>query len=653
MKYISRKFAEMSVYLERWQQARNLLQAHCFFWCLGNRLQKSLHGLLRSLLFQLLEGTIDQIQHFLTPQRWADAYTEGVDSISWTNDELIEILKTLATEQQYNVCMFLLIDGLDEFEGTDEQRQQLIDFLKDFAKFENVKICASSRQWNIFIDAFENCLTLKVEDHTRNDIRQYTLSRFARSHHVAKLVANEGLDLNRLVAEITDKAAGVFLWERLVVTQLLAGMRDGDDVRTVLARLHQIPSGLNELFERMLRSVEPTYLRESSVMFQIMLHVRDCTVGKKPTLLDFSYIDPEDANFALKRDFTNPQDQNDTQITYRLHQAARRLNSRGMGLLSTTYCLSTACHPETCAMGRDNNFMAVDFLHRTVGDFFASDQKRHELSRLTNGRFAVRSFCCNTLVMEVMSQLANMTCGKDNANYMTTVGLLTKHAIEGGDDTLIDASALQHKVGMILQQTAAKQGNTYGDGVSVEVIDMWEKYNNNLLATSIQFGQADFVEEHLTRKVLLERQGRPFLDYALWFQASQDQDYGPSIRIVRHILNLGADPNEHFKGISIWLSFLELIRYKIGNANTHYCGFAASVIDLMIDHKADTRSTEFEDLSKRIQSKIGGIGTFHKVNNTEQTAADVDKSKRNQSLARIQALLHSVETPQARKRRKR
>jgi hypothetical protein len=51
-----------------------------------------------------------------------------------------------------------------------------------------------------------------------------------------------------LIKDVTLKASGVFLWVRLAVKSLLDGLRDGDTVEDLQARLLLIPPDLDRLF---------------------------------------------------------------------------------------------------------------------------------------------------------------------------------------------------------------------------------------------------------------------------------------------------------------------------------------------------------------------------------------------------------------------
>jgi hypothetical protein len=72
MRYLA-KHPKMPANLQEWAREKPLLTASSFFWRAGTKLQKSLAGMLRTVLYQLLEQqpSLMQIAH---PERWRAYY---------------------------------------------------------------------------------------------------------------------------------------------------------------------------------------------------------------------------------------------------------------------------------------------------------------------------------------------------------------------------------------------------------------------------------------------------------------------------------------------------------------------------------------------------------------------------------------------------
>jgi len=273
-------------------------------------------------------------------RKWQTARLAGNHVIDWTDSELRDCLREYILYAAKSRKVFLLVDGLDEFEGTDEGREDLIDLLVASAAYENVKICLSSRPWNIFRDAFGSCPQLKLEDLTYNDISAYVRELYGNKRF-HKLMQYDTVAAEGLVASLISKAAGVFLWVRLVVKQLLKGLRDGDGIRALSKKVEEIPADLDDYFMRLMESIEPQNRKEASELLQLALYDEDEFVSLHSNyLLDFSFIEEGKPDFALQPfyQFSGLDFADTGAMAFRLESTMRKLNSRCMGLLE--------CHGE-------------------------------------------------------------------------------------------------------------------------------------------------------------------------------------------------------------------------------------------------------------------------------------------------------------------
>jgi hypothetical protein len=233
-----------------------------FFWNSGTKMQKSLLGLVRSLLYQLLQDQAHLIP-LIFPKRWKRVSIFGLDRRLFSLNELLVGLNVLlSNEDRY---FFLLIDGLDEVEGRESE---LADFVLELSHRPNVKICTSARPWPVFEDKFEDQPRLRIEELTRPDITTYITGKFQASRRFSDLQIVEPEASSDLLRTIADRAAGVFLWVYIVVESLLEGLTDGDDVYRLQQRLFDLPSELEGLFNRIINQINPAYAREASEIFQ-------------------------------------------------------------------------------------------------------------------------------------------------------------------------------------------------------------------------------------------------------------------------------------------------------------------------------------------------------------------------------------------------
>lgn len=131
--------------LSEWASPRKLVVASHYFSIYGTPIQRSLEGLLRSLLFDILQQSPELIpKHF--PRRWGDTRSK---QLPWTQSELEAALRSVAAETELPVSFCLFIDGLDEFKG---DHMEICQTLIQLSQSPYIKLCISSRPWNIFED---------------------------------------------------------------------------------------------------------------------------------------------------------------------------------------------------------------------------------------------------------------------------------------------------------------------------------------------------------------------------------------------------------------------------------------------------------------------------------------------------------------------
>jgi hypothetical protein len=107
--------ARIKEYLQQWRSGQHLLIASCFFWNPGTPIQKSLRGLLRSLL-----NEEESFMPEAAPWRWR-SYDLGATILEdWTDSELLNALQRVVKQAKGGMKIFMMVDGLDEFEGNEE-----------------------------------------------------------------------------------------------------------------------------------------------------------------------------------------------------------------------------------------------------------------------------------------------------------------------------------------------------------------------------------------------------------------------------------------------------------------------------------------------------------------------------------------------------
>ena len=175
----------------------------------------------------------------------------------------------MLNEIALNKGLLLLIDGLDEYEGNNHDLVRVVRSIITENPVSNLKIYVSSRPETVFEDGFTVCPKLRLQDLTKKDIDIYVRDKLNETRNMQLLLESDPTGINDLVAQITDKSSGVFLWVYLVVKSLMDGLCNYDTIHQLQERVDECPSELEDLFGSMLSNLESRYHSQSSRLFQV------------------------------------------------------------------------------------------------------------------------------------------------------------------------------------------------------------------------------------------------------------------------------------------------------------------------------------------------------------------------------------------------
>ena len=239
-------------FLRPWAGTKKLVIAKYFFWNSGASMQKSQEGLMQSLLYEVCCQCPELIP--LICPRWSRFH--DIDA-AWSRSELIETFRNLRLNPKIlsDVKLCFFIDGVDEYGG--ENLQDIIDVLQGLNASPSLKICLSSRPWNLLISAFgiNPNQALLLEDHNGGDIEEYVRNRFERGEKVAPFQLR-GPDVRYVVDYIVHNAQGIFLWVKIVANNLLRRLSNGDSFSDLDKRLKSFPTNLTAYFQHMLDDID-------------------------------------------------------------------------------------------------------------------------------------------------------------------------------------------------------------------------------------------------------------------------------------------------------------------------------------------------------------------------------------------------------------
>jgi hypothetical protein len=283
--------------ISRWAGESTLVAASFYFWSGGTPMQKSIDGLLRSLVCQVLRQCPSLIPNAF-PEHWqslmdAERMKTAIN-LSFDRDDIAKAFKSFtgADDQHTKFCFF--IDGLDEYDGFD---REIAAVVKTLASSPAIKVCLASRPHNIFVSDFgsDPKQMICIHEFTDWDIRQYIKTVFEGDPAFISCKDQEPQGYQELAESIRKDANGVFLWVYLVVMQLLDGIQNADRMSDLQRRLDRLPKDLRSLFSHMLNTVEEVYHEQQAQMLLVV-----CQAPGYFSPIGLSFLDEEDPNFAIK-----------------------------------------------------------------------------------------------------------------------------------------------------------------------------------------------------------------------------------------------------------------------------------------------------------------------------------------------------------------
>ena len=344
-----------------------------FFWNPGSHLQNSIEGLLRSLIYQILQERPD-----LAPLVASEGPLE-----TWTDRRLHTSFRRLTQDyslRRSKLCLF--IDGLDEFAG---DQSSLISLLRSITDGQDVKACLSSRPHIIFEEAFGKSCTLKLQDLTRADIERYTYDKIQSPPNVQSLSLRDGEIISRIAREIVERANGVFLWVSLAIKDQLEGIRNDDDPEMLWERLRTMPTEIEDVYVHLLNRISKFYKAETAHILKIILETRSndglIVYAGQRSLLDVALSLHKELDYII----SSSTDICTTDILSQCDRTRRRLFTTCSAFLEIKdldldSSLQKDLHfsEQQMELFRSGN-ATVDFLHRSAAEFFEIGQGREWL----------------------------------------------------------------------------------------------------------------------------------------------------------------------------------------------------------------------------------------------------------------------------------
>ena len=353
--------------LDIWSGTKDVLMPKFFFWSGGTMMQRNFEGLLRSLLWQIVGEfpVVDILPISGEPRseqkKRRKPYSQASIGV-WTKRRLHRALQEAINQLRSSCRLCFFIDGLDEF---DDDKDDLIAFVREIVSSTRVKICLSSRPDREFEDAFGSSACLRLQDLTRDDIRRYVTDKFQKVPQMVSMTLKNRFEMNKVKEQIVDRAEGVFLWVSLAVKDQVRGLKNDDSPKQLQDRLARLPTQIEGIYLRMLDRIDKIYLQEASSFLKMALY--------KP---EWSLFQHALASYPGLEELLSPADTiPEREIVSFCQFTRKKLSTRCAGLLEVHQLNNCGLASVSEANITDAKVLGmmlstpVVFVHRTAVDF--------------------------------------------------------------------------------------------------------------------------------------------------------------------------------------------------------------------------------------------------------------------------------------------
>lgn len=186
-------------------------------------------------------------------------------------------LTAIVEQREVPISLCCFLDALDEHEGNDDELATFIHRLTSLADNNVVQLrfCLASRSGQYMKLILENVRVSPFMIIQEKITRRYKTERLCSSLSGFYLSPSPA-DMQPVANFVGSRVLGVFIWVRLVVNELVQGIRDGSTIPNEASVIYS-PGASRFIY------AEPQYAKEAYVMLQITL------CNRSPlTLLEFT-----------------------------------------------------------------------------------------------------------------------------------------------------------------------------------------------------------------------------------------------------------------------------------------------------------------------------------------------------------------------------
>jgi hypothetical protein len=394
---------------------KELIVSKFFFWKYGSDRQKTMRGLKRRLLYDMIEGS-PNVAELVFGSHWCpERYNHGAlrpPDLAFSDGQVTAAFdKMLSCDTlflQYKLC--LIIDGLDEFDEPQESLWRLCNQLNSWtgqhatngilSRCGNIKLLTSSREEPPITNTLRSAERILLHQHTQSDIRRLVEATLDSNQHYQALTQSHknSKESRSLLALIVMNAEGVFLWVVLLLKSMEEDLATGTSFQALRNIVQTAPRELDEFFAKILGNIPKHHYRGAWFIFAMIMRrwgrfishsfdmgsyglnavdIADALLH--PSLFGLSYVfdafertdhnrEPKHPEFSLAPCHTTED------YCHRETISSAKLQSWCKGLLEPkkAYYVSPGQAKDTEQDEDDTVSRTVAFFHRSIPDFLSS-----------------------------------------------------------------------------------------------------------------------------------------------------------------------------------------------------------------------------------------------------------------------------------------
>jgi hypothetical protein len=326
-------------------------------------------------------------------------------------------------------------------------------------------------------------------------------------------------------------------------------MAYGDRISDLQRRLDALPSELEDLYDRILSSLDRFYLEHAAQLFEFVR-----TSRQPPSLLRLAVADEDDCFTSAMKRKTKPMLPEEIYILQETMR--RRVNSRCKGLLEIGGVRGAKLSSWRSSLG--NSSYNIQYLHRTVKDYIESPEIQGKLlSAMKSPYDAYLRHCISILILIKATPLDSRSDLQEEIlsfmQYAKGIGFGNEGQLSDLMDEFDDTIAFiaDSPIGLYIYQAVSRSSSVVTKA----------PFNGHILSVAVRYGLLGYVSSRMDSSGWLVPIRQPpgkdkhycrdvedryplLLDALTWSDGgSPFASNGPSLEMVDFLLKTGADPN--------------------------------------------------------------------------------------------------------------